>query len=329
MAVIKRNFHCGKLGQIIRSSKGIFTGLVLGFLATRLLAPSSVCESFESELGRQPRLLQTESAKPQMRHCRILCWVTTSPKTHSRAQLIKETWGGRCDKLLFVSSAQDDRLPDAVVLPMNDTYENLWGKTKEALKYLYHHHLDDAEWFYKADDDTYAVLENMRFLLSSFNSSAAIHLGFKYKNPGVQQGFMSGGSGYVLSKEAIRRFVEIALPKMDSSDISSDTTGSLCVSGPKGHEDVNLGSCLENVNVTAGDSRDENKIERFLPLSLNDMIKYPTDTFLQQWAFYPIRQGMECCSPYAVSFHYVKEYELKVYEYLIYGLRIHNNYIET
>lgn len=90
----------------------------------------------------------------------------------------------------------------------------------------------------------YAVLENMRFLLSSFNSSAAIHLGFKYKNPGVQQGFMSGGSGYVLSKEAIRRFVEIALPKMDSSDISSDTTGSLCVSGPKGHEDVNLGIIL-------------------------------------------------------------------------------------
>jgi glycoprotein-N-acetylgalactosamine 3-beta-galactosyltransferase len=41
-----------------------------------------------------------------------------------------------------------------VKLSARNEYNNLWGKTKHALKYVYDHHLQDADWFFKADDDT-------------------------------------------------------------------------------------------------------------------------------------------------------------------------------
>ncbi len=92
------------------------------------------------------------------------------------------------------------------------------------------------------------VMENMRHLLSTFNASAPLHLGFKYQNPEVIQGFMSGGPGYILTKEAISRFVKNLMSSNDSivingTDLNQDgnTSSTSCIHGRQGPEDLNLG----------------------------------------------------------------------------------------
>ncbi|RZC36148.1 Fringe domain containing protein, partial [Asbolus verrucosus] len=256
---------------------------------------------------------------------RVLCWIMTGPNNHEkRAKHVKATWGKRCNKLLFMSSEkvgdlfmlkcflrQDDSLP-AVALPVSEGRNNLWAKTKEAFKYVYHNHANDADWFLKADDDTYVILENLRYMLMPYSPNESIYFGCRFK-PYVKQGYMSGGAGYVLSKEAVKRFIEVGL-----------TNSTKCSKSNGGAEDVEIGKCLEAVDVKAGDSRDSLGRGRFFPFVPEHHLipgHVKKNFWYWQYIYYESKEGMDCCSDNAVSFHYVTPNQMYVLEYLIYHLR--------
>ncbi|XP_053660488.1 glycoprotein-N-acetylgalactosamine 3-beta-galactosyltransferase 1-like [Anopheles marshallii] len=244
---------------------------------------------------------------------RVLCWVMTAPANHQdKVVHIKATWGARCNKLLIMSSVEDADI-GSIALPVEEGRENLWNKTREAFRYIYEHHLEEYDWFFKADDDTYVVVENLRYFLYPYSPELPIYFGSKFRYPEfVKQGYFSGGAGYVLSREAVRRFYEQSLQDEEHCSAALQT------------EDLEMGKCMESVNVTAGDSRDDYGRKRFLPLDpvlhLTDSLAEYPDFWYYNYSYYEPLYGKSCCSDLAISFHYISGKTMHMMDYLIYDL---------
>ncbi|KAH8294511.1 hypothetical protein KR044_013468, partial [Drosophila immigrans] len=246
------------------------------------------------------------------REVRVLCWVLTTPKYHkSRAVHVLRTWGRRCNKIYFMTSEPDDEL-ETIILTKPDKYQVLWGKTKEAFTYIYEHKRHEADWFMKADDDTYVFVENLRHMLYPYSPDEPIYFGYNYKlfnTPEKNATYMSGGSGYVLSREALRLFVH---GLNDSSK---------CRPQDDSAEDVEAGACLFHVGVAGGDSRDSKLLNRFYPLMPYTalMSHYSAmDFWLFKYSYYNPRSCVDCLSEYPVAFHYVPPEDLYTFDYVSY-----------
>ncbi|KAK4010680.1 hypothetical protein OUZ56_019812 [Daphnia magna] len=263
--------------------------------------------------SRANDVIVDKKGKDRYDKVRILCWVMTTPANHeTKALAVKETWGPRCNVLLFMSSANDTKLP-AIGLPVGEGREELWGKTREAFRYVWERYQDEVDWFFKADDDTYVIVENLRYFLSGFNTLKPSYFGNKFKTL-VDNGFISGGAGYALSKEATRRFVTIGYHNE-----------SLCRKDHGGAEDVEMGYCMQNLNVSAMDTRDSQGRARFFTFAAESHYFpgeiYSGDYWYWDYMYYPPTQGRNCCSDSTISFHYIDQRTMYILDLFFYQIR--------
>jgi hypothetical protein len=110
---------------------------------------------------------------------RVLCIVTTTPENHKKKAIhVKRTWGKRCNKLIFASTSKDEKL-GSIAFNVDPSRDGLWDKTKESFKYAYKNHLDEFDWILKADDDTFVIMENLRYFLYAYSPQFPIAFGCK------------------------------------------------------------------------------------------------------------------------------------------------------
>merc|ERR1712004_888282 len=105
--------------------------------------------------------------------------------------------------MLYISDENDAEIPTITLPGIIPKYEHLWSKTLVTFQYLYTNYLTQFDWFLKADDDTYIIVENLRYFLAQHNPNHSHYFGKRFKALG---GYTSGGAGYVISRRALTRF---------------------------------------------------------------------------------------------------------------------------
>ncbi|KAL4101919.1 hypothetical protein PRIC1_005667 [Phytophthora ramorum] len=267
---------------------------------------------------------------------RILCFaVSYSAQHQTRVRAVAETWGQRCDKLLFFSNVSDtivvaadtlaERSYEVVQLDIIADHAHLWLRTRAALKYLHTHFRHDYDWFYKCDDDTYLIVENLRSylkrpeIMQRYNREP-MHLGHRFSMPNHTFNYYiknetlkslwhsrwdhlvynSGGAGYVMNRLYLDKIVESL---SDWTCLPEEESGTM-------PEDAGVSFCMMWSDVYPWDTRDHLGRERWHAFNPGDVFKTwtdPNDWYVQYHSRVGgVRSQFESAAPDSVAFHYIK-----------------------
>lgn len=129
------------------------------------------------------------------------------------------------------------------------------------------HHLDEAEWFIKIDDDSFLSAVNMRGYAKYFNPDGKWYFGHTLMHLWSSKNLVfNSGTCYAISRGSLRS----VLPIFRSHEFQHDTKRrhsrpNYCTHRGGDQEDPTMSVCLKSVGVQPTNTLDEQFRERFLP----------------------------------------------------------------
>ena len=227
--------------RIIRDCLLLLAGLIVGYKVTLFLKTNQCHLTYIKDF--RPRTLKNE-VQFNNRQFIFVGVMTAKIFLQTRAQAVFDTWGRNvAGRLTFFSSHTDQKssLPVISLPDVDDSYPPL-KKSLMMIKYMHENHIDDYEWFMRADDDVYIRNDKLVHLLRSLNSSDDIYLGQAGTGAKKERGMLNllpgdnycmGGPGVVFSRSVLKKVaphIKHCLLKAPKSHM---------------HEDTELGRCIQ------------------------------------------------------------------------------------
>ncbi|KAL3313182.1 Core 1 synthase, glycoprotein-N-acetylgalactosamine 3-beta-galactosyltransferase, 1 [Cichlidogyrus casuarinus] len=200
------------------------------------------------------------------------------PKNSAKAKMVNSTWAPLCDDYIFVTG--NETIPElpCLTVPVIESRKSLMAKTIFMILHLHKKHGHKYDFFLKADDDTYILIDNLREFLRDLDPQNKILAGRRFKKF-TKQGYMSGGAGYLISQAGLHAIAETM--ENDEKPCHQNSNS----------EDVGLGYCAERAGVEIVDSLDRNHLERFHPFNLPAMwlLEPTSDNWIHEYNYHPMK----------------------------------------
>ncbi|XP_043983798.1 C1GALT1-specific chaperone 1 [Gambusia affinis] len=229
---------------------------------------------------------------------KVYCVVMVQPKSLVYWATALDTWTKHCDKAEFYTSEVSKAL-EAIDLNEKDD----WARLRKALKHAYEN-AGDIRWFFVAQPNTFAIIENLKYLVLTKDPEQPFYLGKAVKSGELE--YVELNSGIVLSYEALKRLVNV----FQDENKCPERGGQLW----KLSDDKQLAVCLKFTGVFAENGEDIHGKGLFNSKTVDSLI---SESMKQN----PNNVVKGCCSDLAVTFSGLSPNQMQVMMFGVYRLR--------
>ncbi|XP_076265985.1 glycoprotein-N-acetylgalactosamine 3-beta-galactosyltransferase 1-like [Rhynchophorus ferrugineus] len=224
---------------------------------------------------------------------KIVCIILV--KNEKYLQAANSTWARGCNKIQAVKLQMQNK-----IMPKKQS------KDKSSWVLLYNilksQDVEDFQWTIIIKDTSFALMDNLRYLVAPLNNKEKYYLGYGVKFWGTL--YNSGEAGYVLSQGTIKE-LQAAMEKTNCLEFAYWN-----------REDYYLGKCLNTFNITPTNILDNEGFSLFHPYIWYNAF-FPGEDYFTNNLF-----PYKCCSTKSVSFKVNDADKMFTYHYLFYKLQV-------